>query len=97
MSVFKPKTKILFPNRWAADSFLLKLKRSSGWTYQSSDGGKYVRIQPQIGSDYILIGLLQSRAGVELTIDSEKLSRGAGQDMERLWTKMFDYARLYRS
>ena len=90
---FRPKTKISFPNMWAVDSFLMKLKRFSGWEYKSSMDGNSIRVKPNEANDYILIGLLKSSSGVIAEINAEKL----GDRADRFWIDIHNYARRYRS
>lgn len=90
---FRPKAKISFPNTWAVDSFLLKLKRFSGWEYKSSMDGNSIRVKPNQANDYILIGLLKSSSGIIAEINAEKL----GDRADGFWIDLYNYARRYRS
>lgn len=90
---FRPKAKIPFPNTWAVDSFLNKLKRFSGWEYKSSMDGKSIRVKPKEANDYILIGLLKSSGGIIAEINAEKL----GDQADGFWIEIYNYARRYRS
>ena len=89
---FRPKAKIMFPNIWAANSFLTKLKRFSGWEYKSSMDGNSIRVKPKEANDYILIGLRPNHGGVIAEINAEKL----GDRADRFWIELYDYARRYR-
>ncbi len=92
MGTFRPKNKIAFPNRWAVDSFLLKVKRASGWEYVAASNNTDIKIRPKGAEDYILIGLLKSRGGFEVEINAEKSGRASDQ----LWQTIFEYANRYR-
>ena len=91
----RPKNKILFPNAWAADSFLARLKRSAGWEYLASSDDSHIKVKPKGAPEYILIGLNRSRQGgyLELELNAEKLGHGA----DAYWAEIFDHARRYRS
>jgi hypothetical protein len=90
---FRPKAKILFPNSWAVDSFLTKVKRASGWDYKSSMDGKTITVKPNQSNDYILIGLNKGTSGIVAEINAEKLGEGA----DRFWIEIHNYARRYKS
>jgi hypothetical protein len=98
MSNFRPKARIMFPNTWAVNSFLLKLKRFSTHEFTASMDGRHVKVRPQGGgSEYILIGL--NKAGgrgdggaVTVEINAEKLSAMT----DSIWNEIYDYARRYR-
>ena len=90
---FRPKAKIAFPNSWAVDSFLTKLKRFSGWEYKSSMDGNAIRVKPNEANDYILIGLLKSSSGIIAEINAEKL----GDRADGFWIDIHNYARRYKS
>ena len=90
---FRPKAKILFPNSWAVDSFLTKLKRFSGWDYKSSMDGNSIRVKPNTSNDYILIGLNKVSSGITVEINAEK----AGDRPDAYWIDIYNYARRYRS
>jgi hypothetical protein len=90
---FRPKAKILFPNSWAADSFVMKLKRFSGWEFKSSMDGKTLRVKPQEANDYILIGLKKGSSGIVAEINAEKI----GDNADGFWIDIYNYARRYRS
>jgi hypothetical protein len=90
-----PKNKIMFPNTWAVDSFLTRLKRSTGWEYEASSDDTHIKVKPKGAPDYILIGLNRSRQGgyLEMELNAEKLGNGA----DKYWAEIFDHARRYRS
>jgi hypothetical protein len=90
----RPKNKIMFPNTWAVNSFLNRLKRSAGWEYQASSDDAHVKVKPKGAPDYILIGLNKTRQGgyLEVELNAEKLGPGA----DRFWGEIFDHARRYR-
>ncbi|GEM_PF-4717358 len=88
----RPKQNILFPNSWALNSFLLRLKRFTEWEYLASSNDVEVKIKPKGGADYILIGLNKSGAGYLVNINAEKL----GDKTDLIWKQLYDFARLYR-
>lgn len=90
---FRPKAKISFPNTWAADSFVTKLKRFSGWEFKSSMDGKSIRVKPNEAKDYILIGLNKGASGIVAEINAEKI----GDNADAFWIDIYNYARRYRS
>jgi hypothetical protein len=94
-SSVNPKNKIMFPNTWAVNSFLNRLKRSAGWEYEASSDDAHVKVKPKGAREYILIGLNKSRQGgyLEVELNAEKLGAGA----DGYWTEIFDHARRYRS
>jgi hypothetical protein len=92
MGSFRPKNKIAFPNRWAVDSFLLRVKRASGWEYVGASNETNIKIRPKGAEDYILIGLLKSGRGYEVEINAEK----SGNASDQLWHTIFEYAKRYR-
>ena len=91
----RPKNTIMFPNAWAVESFLLRLKRNSGWECVASSNDSHVKVKPKGAPDYILIALNKTRQGGYINVDfnAEKLGHGA----DRFWNEIFDCARLYRS
>ena len=89
---FRPKARIMFPNIWAVNSFLLRLKRFSGWDYLASSNATNIRVKPKEAADYILIGLNKSCGNIEVTINAEKM----GDNSDGIWTQIYDYARRYR-
>lgn len=92
-SNYRPKAQIKFPNTWAVDSFLLRLKRSSGWKFSASSNATSIKVFPVHNEAvYILIGLLKSGSSIDVSINAEKL--GDGGDAE--WTKIYEYAGRYR-
>lgn len=96
-STFRPRAKIQFPNGWALNSFLLKLKRNSGHEYMAAMDGSTVKLMPKGGgADYILIGLNKTarneNSTITIEINAERMTRGA----DALWTDIYTYARLYR-
>jgi hypothetical protein len=88
----QPKTKISFPNAWAVNSFLTKLKRFSGWEFHASTDDVHFRVKPKGFNDYILIGLNKSGNTIVADINAEKL----GDKLDGIWTEIQDYARRYR-
>jgi hypothetical protein len=94
-SSVRPKNKIMFPNAWAANSFLNRLKRSAGWEYLASSDNAHVKVKPKGAADYILIGLNKSRecGYLEIELNAEKLGPGA----DGYWDEIFNHARRYRS
>jgi hypothetical protein len=91
-TAYRPKTTIQFPNQWAVDSFLRKLKSTQGWEYQASSDGMRVRINPKGGAEYILIGLNKGGTIISLDLNGEKLARGS----DAVWKELFEYADRYR-
>jgi hypothetical protein len=90
----RPKNKIMFPNAWAVDNFLNRLKRNTGWEYKASSDARHVKVKPKGAADYILIGLNKSRCGyLEVEINAEKLGPGA----DPFWAEIFEHASRYRS
>jgi hypothetical protein len=89
------KNKIMFPNTWAVNSFLTRLKRTIGWVYEASSDDAHVKVKPKGASEYILIGLNKTREGgyFEVELNAEKLGQGA----DKFWAEIFDHARRYRS
>jgi hypothetical protein len=91
MSNFRAKNKIMFPNRWALDSFLLRLKRSSGWEFHASNDSEHFKVKPKHAVDYILIGLNKAGGnGFILEINAEKANTN------EVWHLIFDFANRYR-
>ncbi len=93
MASYRPKNTIMFPNQWAVDSFLLRLKRSSGWDFFAFSNGTQFKLSMERGGDYILIGLLRSRGNIELAINGEKLNRGHA---DKFWSKIYEFAGRYK-
>ncbi|MDB5049992.1 MAG: hypothetical protein JWO30_3063 [Fibrobacteres bacterium] len=91
-SLYRPKTTIQFPNEWAVNSFLLKLKSALGWEYLASSDEMQVKIKPRGGAEYILIGLNKGGSPITLNLNGEKLTQGS----EAVWKEIFDYANRYR-
>ncbi|MDB5104582.1 MAG: hypothetical protein JWP91_2271 [Fibrobacteres bacterium] len=91
---FRPKARIQFPNTWALNSFLLKLKRFSGWEYIASSDQTHVKVKPKGANEYILIGLNKAggHGAIEVDINAEKL----GDRTDHFWIELYDYARRYR-
>lgn len=95
-NAFRPKEKIMFPNAWAANSFLLKLKRSAGWEFVTATNGTHIKVKPTGAKDYMefvskgKIG--DNNANVTLEINAEKLGHGT----EGVWKQINEYANLYR-
>lgn len=88
---FRPKAKIMFPNTWAVDSFLNKLKGVMGWEFKRASDGNSVRLKPRGSTEYILIGLLKSGGAVVAEINSEKVGMS-----DAVWIMIYDFARRYR-
>lgn len=91
-AISKPKFSILFPNQWAVDSFLRKLKSAAGWDYKASMDGRFVKLTPKGGDEYILIGLNRGRGVFNIEFNGEKLPRTA----EEIWKEILEYAARYR-
>ncbi|MEO6095984.1 MAG: hypothetical protein ABIW76_09945 [Fibrobacteria bacterium] len=89
---FRPKARIMFPNSWALNSFLLRLKRSSGWEYHAAANDTDIKVKPKGAKDYILIGLNKTGSSFEAVINAEKL----GDKGDAIWKDIYDYARRYR-
>jgi hypothetical protein len=93
MSIYRAKNQIMFPNKWALESFLLRLKRSSGWDYHASNDGEHIKVKPKGALDYILIALAKSGHAFQVDINAEKMGRGS----DGAWTMIYEFARRYRS
>ena len=95
-SSFRPKATIQFPNTWAADSFLLKMRQATGWEWVASSDAAHIKVKPKGGADYILIGLLKKAGGdggpVSVEINAEKLGHGA----DPVWIQIYDWARKFK-
>jgi hypothetical protein len=91
---FRPKAKIMFPNTWAVNSFLNRVKRFSNWEYLASSDERHVRVKPKGAADYILIGLTKAggTGAITVEINAEKL----GDRGDNFWIELYDYARRYR-
>ncbi len=89
---FRPKAKIMFPNAWALNSFLLRLKQFAGWEYIASSDDRHVRLKPKGSHEYILIGLNKSGSSFAVEVNAEKL----GDRGDHFWIALFDHARRYR-
>lgn len=88
---FKPKNRLRFPNQWAADSFLLKLKSSRTWTYVPSCDGRGAKLDLKGGGQSILIGLNKEMSFQYVDLNGESL----GRDSDAVWKEIFDYGRRY--
>ena len=90
----RPKTKLLFPNSWAAQSFLLRLKRNAEWEYLASSDNRHIQVKPKGAREAIEILVNQGREGhlIQLELNAEKLGDGA----DAIWNAIFDHARRYR-
>jgi hypothetical protein len=99
IGIYPPKARILFPNSWAVESFMLRLKRNLDWHILAEANAKDFKIKPKgVGhagwaDHYILIGLSKARSGIEVFINAEKL-RDHSSDA---WDAIFEQARYYRS
>jgi hypothetical protein len=94
-SSFRPKAKIMFPNSWAANSFLTKVRQATGWDWSASSNGSNIKVKPKGAPEYILIGLNKGRGEggvVNVEFNAEKL----GQDADPFWIQIYDWARPYR-
>jgi hypothetical protein len=96
-SSFRPKATIMFPNSWAANSFLLKMRQAAGWDWVASSDAAHIKAKPKGANDYILIGLNKKSGGdggpVNIEFNAEKLGPGA----DPVWIQIYDWARRYRS
>ncbi len=92
----RPKASIQFPNSWAANSFLLKIRQMPNWNYVASSNATNIKVMPSGEREYILIGLIKKAGGdggpVTVVINAEKLGHGA----DKFWQTVFDWARPYR-
>jgi hypothetical protein len=88
---YQPKNKLSFPNQWAVNSFLRRLKAVQEWEYSASLDGRFVKLKPRLDSEYILIGL--NKAGGIFTVDMNGEKLGAIDD---IWRRIFAFANLYR-
>lgn len=95
-SSFRPKAEIMFPNSWAANSFLLKMRQALSWEWSASSNATDIKVKPKGSNEYILIGLNKKggRGGgvVNVEINAEKL----GSNADLFWIQIFDWARRYR-
>lgn len=92
----RPKEKIMFPNAWAVNSFLLKLKRNAGWEFVTSTNATDIKVKPTGAKEYMQFKVSgkigDNNANVTLEVNAEKLGPG----IEGVWKKMNEYANLYR-
>lgn len=92
-SSFRPKASIMFPNTWAINSFLLKIRQAAGWEWVASSNDQSIKVKPKGAREYILIGLNKGRSGpVTVDLNAEKLGPG----IDGVWIQIFDWARPYR-
>jgi hypothetical protein len=70
---------------------LRRLKAVQEWEYIASLDGRFVKVKPNIDSDYILIGLNKEGSTFMVNMNGEKA--GGGDDF---WRKVFAFANLYR-
>ncbi len=91
-AIFPPKTSILFPNQWAVDSFLRKLKTRPDWEFKASSDERRVRVKPKGSADGILIGLNKGLASITLDLNGEKLPAGS----DEVWKEIYEFANRYR-
>ncbi|HKP97026.1 MAG TPA: hypothetical protein VJ385_14845 [Fibrobacteria bacterium] len=91
-TAFKPKTSLLFPNQWAVDSFLTKLKTATGWEYEASSDKKQVKAKPKGQPEGILIGLNKGGSLITVELNGEKLAAGS----DDAWKQIFEFAGRYR-
>jgi len=95
-SSFRPKATIMFPNTWAANSFLTKIRQATGWEWYASSNATEIKVKPKGAREYILIGLNKKAGGdggvVNVEFNAEKLGPGA----DPFWIQIFDWARRYR-
>jgi hypothetical protein len=88
---FQLRHKFRFPNQWAVNSFLRRLKAVHEWEYVASLDGRFVKVKPHRDSDYILIGLIKEGNAVIVDMNGEKAGGG-----DEFWRRIFAFANLYR-
>ncbi len=90
------KAKIDFPNRWALDSFILKLRKSPGMeVYAHSDTTNF-KLRQNGSADAILIGLNKPSSApgaVTMLINAEKFPK----KLEDFWKEIHSIAIRYQS
>ena len=87
------KIKISFPNTWAVNSFLLRIKRSNEWELFPCSSETHFKATPKGSTQYILIGLNKSRSNIEVDLNAERLE----MDPENVWRQIYEFASRYRS